>query len=228
MEVFAPQLIILSALFSFPRRKPGGDAKPEQPKPEPTKDCEDCSIYKRRLALYKVIISRYKEMIETQEFKSIAELRSLVTPEDKSILQVRDELIAEFRPYLYDRDFTKAAAKAYEFCRGAVKNEFLPVDFWLSPGDIVELKVADEMDKALFLCSLLIALENQTAKVVVVSEERMRHSFVTFEYEDKFCLMDPAHEIFATGAKADIVSAYITKGEEKQVYEFNNLEYNEW
>ncbi len=227
MAVCAPLFIILYGLFPFPGKKPQPPAEAPKPGPE-AKECEDCGPYKRKVALYKKIIDRYKVLIEESEYKSIPELRSLIMPEDKAVLQVRDELIAGSSQYSYDKDFPKAAERAYAYCRDEIKNEFLPLDFWLAPADMVELKAADEMDKAIFLCSLLIALENQTAKVVVVAEERMRHAFVTFEFGDEFTLVDPAHEIHVSGEKDEIIRTYITKGEEKQVYEFNNLEYNEW
>ena len=229
MAVLAPNNIILYAFFPFLSKKPSPPPAQAPDSPAaPQDEAEECGALKQRLALYKRIIERYKELIETSEFKSIPELRSLVTPEHKAVLQVRDSLISEFRPYIYDRDFLSAAEKAYEFCRTEIKNEFLPVDFWLSPDDIIQLKAADEMDKAIFLCSLLLSLEDSTAKVVVVAEERMRHAVVTFEHGEKFYLLDPAHELFVSGKKEEIAESYITKGAERQVYEFNNLEYNEW
>ena len=229
MAVLAPNNIILYAFFPFLSKKPQPPPASQPDAPQaPQDEAEECGTLRLRLALYKRIIERYKELIETSEFKSIPELRSLVTPDDKTVIQVRDGLIAEFRPYIYDRDFLKAAEKAYEFCRTEIKNEFLPVDFWLSPEDIMQLKAADEMDKAIFLCSLLLSLEDSTAKVVVIAEERMRHAVVTFEQKGKFYLLDPVHELFVSGKKEEIVEAYITKGSARQVYEFNNLEYNEW
>ncbi len=217
------------ALLPFMKRR--GEPKPE-PAPPPSEPLpveeSELEAMKRRLALHRKIIERYRDIIETSEDKSVTELRSLINPENSAVAGVRDLINSKFRPYLYDRDFPKAAQLAYSYCHDEIKNEFLPVDFWLTPEDIVELKAADEMDKAIFLCSLLIALENQTAKVVVETEGRKRHAYVTFEYDDTFYLMDPAHSVNASGKKDDVISEQITDAERKLIYEFNNLEYNEW
>ena len=215
----------------LPFMKRRGELKPEPAPPpsEPPKGEEsELEVMKRRLALHRRIIERYRDVIETQEDKSVTELRTLVSPDNPAVVSVRDSIAAKFRPYLYDRDFPKAAELAYAYCKDEIKNEFLPLDFWLSPEDIVELKAADEMDKAIFLCSLLIALENQSAKVVVETEGRMRHAYVTFEYGGKFILMDPAHGIYAAGPREKVISEQIKDAERKLIYDFNNSEYNEW
>jgi hypothetical protein len=211
------------------------DEKQEQGKgeegkhaPEGRHECEDCEPFKRKAALYKKIIDRYKETIETSENKSITELRALVVPENPTVKRIAEQIMSSFRPYIYERDFLVAAEKAYEYCCDEIRNELLPVEFWLTPEDIVELKAADEIDKAIFLCSLLIALENQTAKVVVETQERMRHAFVTFEFQGEFHLMDPTHRVDIKGARDEVIRRQIKQPEKKIIYEFNNMEYNEW
>lgn len=231
MAAFAVALlIIMYSLLPFMKREPKPEpAKPPQtPSPSPPAEGGELEALRMRVALYKKIIERYREVIETSEDKSVTELRSLVNSDNPAIVSIRDSILEKFRPYLYDRDFPKAAELAYGYCLKELRNEFLPVDFWLTPEDILELKAADEMDKAIFLCSLLIALENQSAKVVVETEGRKRHAFVTFEFGSTFCLMDPAHGIYTAGPREKIISEQIHDAERKLIYEFNNKEYNEW
>ena len=209
-----------------------GPAQPAAPKAEPPKpeghECEDCAPAKRKAALYKKIIDRYLETIEASEDKSVMELRSLVVPENPVIEKIASALKAYFRPYLYDKDFLKAAEKAFLYCRDEIRNEFLPLEFWLTPEDIFELKAADEIDKAILLCSLLLALENQSAKVVVETQQSTRHAFVTFDFNGEFHLMDPTHDVNVTGEKEEVLKRQIKQQESKVIYEFNNFEYNEW
>jgi hypothetical protein len=205
-----------------------------EPKPEPdeaTKECEsELEVCRRRESIYKKIIERYRELIEAGESKSIPELRSLVRPQSSSVLELKDKLTREFKPYDYEKDFLTVSQKAYEFVKGEIKTEHVNIEFWLSPKDILELKAADEMDKAILLCSLLIALGNKAAKVVVEMKGGLKHAFVLFSFGNRFYLFDPVHDINLAGSK-EILEAQISteKDEEnKIVYEFNDVEYNEW
>ncbi len=185
---------------------------------------------KRRELIYKKIIERYRELIEAGESKSIPELRSLVKPQSSAVIELRDKLTREFKPYDYERDFLAASQKSFEFVKDEIKNEHVNIEFWLSPRDILELSAADEMDKAILLCSLLIALGNRSAKVVVETKGGLKHAFVMFSFGSRYYLFDPVHDINLAGSK-EILEAQISteKDEEnKIVYEFNDTEYNEW
>jgi len=183
---------------------------------------EEC---KQRVALYRRIIERYREMIEKSETKTVTELRSLIVPKDAAVVKLRDGLLKEFRPYIFEQHFEEVARKAYAFVLDKVANEELPVDFWLEPRDVVELRVADEMDKAVLLCSLLRSLECESAKVIVESNGE-RHVFVGFEFKGKYMLMDPAHRVMVEGKREDVLKKRFGSGR-KQVYEFNDKEYDE-
>jgi hypothetical protein len=222
-------IIFAANIIPFLRKK-----EPE-PKPEPeeaaSSECEsELEVSKRRELIYKKIIERYRELIEAGESKSIPELRSLVRPQSSSVIELKDKLTKEFKPYDYERDFVTAAQKAYEFVKDEIKTEHVNIEFWLSPKDILELNAADEMDKAILLCSLLIALGNKTAKVVVEMKGGLKHAFVMFSFSNRYYLFDPVHDINLAGSK-EILEAQISteKDEEnKLVYEFNDTEYNEW
>ncbi|NYZ79061.1 hypothetical protein H0N99_02840 [Candidatus Micrarchaeota archaeon] len=205
-----------------------------EPKPEPdegTKECEsELEVCRRRESIYRKIIERYRELIEAGESKSIPELRSLVRPQSSSVVELKEKLTREFKPYDYERVFLTVAQKAYEFVKDEIKTEHVNIEFWLSPKDILELKAADEMDKAILLCSLLIALGNKGAKVVVEMKGGLKHAFVMFSFGNRYYLFDPVHDINLAGSK-EILEAQISteKDEEnKIVYEFNDTEYNEW
>jgi len=220
-------IIILAAnLLPFFRKR--GEPKPEEPKEE-EKGAQELEVYKKRAALYRKIIDRYRVLTETSEDKSVPELKELIKPQDAALLEIKNQILKEFANYDYEKNFLAAAQKAYEFVNNEIKTEPLPLEFWLSPADIMELRVADEMDKAILLCSLLISLGNKDAKVIVEIKGDFRHAFVMFEFEGKSHLFDPAHKINLSGEKESLLKQVLSKEEESRVvYEFNDVEYNEW
>jgi hypothetical protein len=223
-------IVFAANIIPFLRKKEAPEPKPEHEEAT-CKECEsELEVYKRRELIYKKIIERYRELIEAGESKSIPELRSLVRPQSPSVIELKDKLTKEFKPYEYERDFLTAAQKAFEFVKDEIKTEHVNIEFWLSPKDILELKAADEMDKATLLCSLLIALGNKSAKVVVEMKGGLKHAFVMFGFGSRYYLFDSVHNINLAGSK-EILEAQISteKDEEnKIVYEFNDVEYNEW
>ncbi|MEW6328711.1 MAG: hypothetical protein AB1468_01205 [Candidatus Micrarchaeota archaeon] len=193
----------------------------EREMPEP---CEDHEL---SIAVYKKILARYHEQIEKNEYKTISELRALVNPSNPAVQETSAKIREEFHPYIYDNDFLAAAEKAYDFIKNDIKDVALPLDFWLSPEDILELRAADETDKAIFLCSLLVALDNADARVVVETNGE-RHVFVIFEFNGIFYLMDPVHDVRLEGAREEVLKAYFAdRAGNRLVYEFNDRVYEE-
>ncbi|MFH1470580.1 MAG: hypothetical protein ABIF01_02425 [Candidatus Micrarchaeota archaeon] len=182
---------------------------------------------RRREAALRKVIDRYRDHIEAGETKTVPDLKNLIDPKSKAVQEVKQKIEDSFHPYLYEANFEAAADKAFGFLRDDIGDEALPVDFWLSPDDVIELKLADEMDKAIFLCSLIIALDNETAKVVVETNGT-RHAFVMFEFKEKFHLMDPVHNVNLSGSREEVVEKHLSGHEQKLVYEFNNKGYKEW
>lgn len=226
MEIGPFPFIIMYGLLPFFKKSP----EPEEPKKEDV--CKPIELeaerYKKRCAIYEKILDRYRELIETNEDKSVSELRSLVQPENEAVKRIRDGILKRFQPYIFERDFEKAAEEAYSYCRDTVVNVALPIEFWMKPEDIVEVGAADEMDKAIFLCSLLISMQNQTAKVVVETSGGLTKSYVSYEIGGEYHLMNPARGIHDKGRKEDVVGRVIGSTKDKTIYEFNNIEYKEW
>ena len=222
-------IVFAANIIPFLRKKE--QPKPEQEPDDASKECEsELEVCKRRESIYRKIIERYRELIEAGESKSIPELRSLVKPQSSSVLELRDKLTKEFKPYDYERDFLAASQKAFEFVKDEIKTEHVVIEFWLSPKDILELNAADEMDKAILLCSLLIALGNKGAKVVVEMKGGLKHAFVMFNFGNRYYLFDPVHDVNLAGSKEILEAQISTERDEenKMVYEFNDVEYNEW
>lgn len=181
-----------------------------------------------KAALYRKIIERYKQVIEEGEAKSVPELKERVQPKNASVQKLREQISSEFHPYISERDFEAAALKAFAFVRDEIANEPLPVEFWLSIEEILDLKGADEMDKATLLCSLLVALENNSAKVVVASEGADRHAFVLYEFKGFHHLLDPFHGVTLSGSKKEVIEKFFEGKQQGKLYEFNHETYEEW
>ncbi|MFH0817667.1 MAG: hypothetical protein V1909_03465 [Candidatus Micrarchaeota archaeon] len=219
-------------MVSLPFQKKNGGEKthceskpsPESEKPQGKDPHELC---RRKSAMLRKIIERYREQIEMGESKTVPDLKNLLDPKNRAVQQVKQEIEDKFHPYLYEQNFEEAAKKAFEFLRDKIENEALPVDFWLSPDDVLELGLADEMDKALFLCSILIALDNETARVVVETNGH-RHAFVMFEFGGKFHLMDTVHDINISGSREEVIGKHLMGHDYKLVYEFSQKGYEEW
>jgi hypothetical protein len=176
-----------------------------------------------KLKIYERIIERYKDYIEKNEAKNITDLKSLVMPNDDVIQKKKDELIQNIRPYVYDQNFLKAAELAHSFIR-EIRTCNIAIDFWLTPKELMSLKGGDPMDKAVFLCSLLIALENQDSYVIVGVDKGIKVG-VGFIFNKEFHIIDPASSAYAKGEKEKIIDEWF-KGD-KRIYEFNDRDYSE-
>ncbi len=186
------------------------------------------------LRLARILLERYSETINDVERKTVGEIKALVNRDDLTIQSLASEFRVE--PYKFDNHYFQAAEKSYNYL---VENiEYIDLDlnisYWLSPKDIVEEKVGDDEDQAVFLCSLLYALGDEKAEVVIAElENNEPHAFVITEFRDKFLLLDPVQgkpfrEFY--GEKKEIMNSYSFNGEKIKVflYKFNRDNYEQF
>jgi hypothetical protein len=174
-----------------------------------------------RAEVYRTIISRYQDLIEERESRSIAELNSLIKPDHPAISSLRERVIGEFHPYLYNKDFLSAVEKAVGLLN-EIKPIQLPVNFWLSFDEILSLKAADDMDKAILLCSLLRALESDNSTVLVTESKQ---PYVLFEFNGRFHLINVLSGSATEGTREEVLG---TLGEDKPLYAFNDKNYEDY
>lgn len=174
--------------------------------------------------IYLAIISRYKGYIEEKESISVAELPRLVMPREERVLRKVSEIKSGYPQYSYDANFADASDEAFRYVSGGVDAVVLPLQFWLSPGDVLAFGAGDKMDKAILLCSLMVALGNPSSKVLVVMRGKTMHVFVYCEFKDKIRAyeIDGAADDYAS--KDEFYSAVGTKNADT-AYEFNNQAY---
>ena len=176
-----------------------------------------------RVRLLEMVINRYRELIEEKEKKSISDLKLLVRPNDETVQKKKEEIIAGVRPYIYNQNFLKAAELCHKAVR-EIRTYNTPINFWLTPKEMMDLKGGDPMDKALFLCSLLIALENPEVHVIIGMNKGIKVA-VGFMFNNEFHILDPISSISAKGEKAKIIDEWFR--DDRKVYEFNDRNYVE-
>ena len=186
-----------------------------------------------REAVYKKLIERYADVIEAGEEKTIPELRSLVNADDEAVREAKARILDDFPKYDYDRYFARFADKAFEFIASLRPvHAGVSVSYWLSPQEVIELGAADAFDKAVFLCSLLRAAGNASARVRVVElEGGIQHPVVVFEFHGKAFLFDAASKTRQSAASVEALFDKLCCGGKRptrSLYEFNDQNYEEF
>ena len=197
---------------------------------------------KIRNQVYRRLIDKHEEAINSVEEKSIPELKTLVNPLDKTVVDKKSEFFAGIKgealewSYDFERDFPAFAVKAFEFVSSLKPvHAELSVSYWLSSKEMVDLGAGDALDKCVFLCSLLVSAGCKSARVRVIAlEGALKHSAVLFEFAGKNYLFDPSSLELEAACEADSVDAlfeeyrFDSKRVVRQLYEFNDAGFEEF
>lgn len=140
------------------------------------------------IKLYAKIIERYKELIEEKEEKNVYELRKMIEPEDETIKKLLESNKVENCAQLLEL--------AESVLKG-IKNVYLPISFWMTYSEILEVKACEPLQKAMLLCSIV---SNFTGDCYV--SKKGEQIFVVFFYD-------------AQTYQINVSSGEITKSEKK-------------
>ncbi|MEM3227473.1 MAG: hypothetical protein QXR58_02725 [Candidatus Micrarchaeaceae archaeon] len=176
--------------------------------------------------LYLLVIERYKDYIEQKESLSVAELPTLVTPNDELVLKKVNEIKARFTNYSYESNFYDASMMVFDFVKNSIENVVLPVQFWLTPRETMSFGMGDEVDKNILMCSMLIALGNPSAKVLMNIKDNNRKTFVYFEFGGEVYMLDNENGVKKFKNSEELISS-LSGGEDTVLYEFNNRTYRD-
>ncbi len=174
--------------------------------------------------MYLAIIERYKDYIEDRESISVAELPRLISPKSEAVLSKIGEIKQELSPYAYNNDFKEAARRAFYFVKDKVKEVLLPLQFWFTPEETLAFMMGDRMDKGILLCSMLVALGNPSAKVLMRIKGEEKKILVHYEFVEKTFVMDIDDGINEFPSKEKMLE-WLSIGEDTIAYEFNNQSY---
>jgi len=196
--------------------------------------CKACSPQKQACAedrllaaFYRKIIDRYEEQISFGEEKSVIELKKLVAP-SKEVEEVANSL-STASPV--EGAFPAFASRCLEFLKGiTLLSSGLKFSFWLTPSETLELRAGDSMDKAILLCSLLLAKGSSTAVVRVVElDDGVKHALVCFLHGGAAYVFDAAHSKSWSGPSVEeVLSEACVDGKMvvRSLYEFNSESYS--
>ena len=184
--------------------------------------------------LYRLLLEKYAGLISEKEKKTIGEIKALVNAEDLTI----QSIASDFKPegYAFPKGYEQAAQNALDF----VKKEIcfvepeINLNYWLSPKEIFSSRIGDDEDLAVFLCSLLYALGDEKASVIISELDSLRtHAFVATEFSEKFFILDPSqkhglHDF--SGTKEESLKKYSFKGAKikRFLYKFNRTAYEQF
>ncbi|MCL4388010.1 hypothetical protein M1567_02560, partial [Candidatus Marsarchaeota archaeon] len=134
-----------------------------------------------------------------------------------------EEIKNGFEQYSYERDFYAASVTAYEFVRNKIDEINLPVEFWLEPAETIEFAAGEKLDRYTLLCSLIIALGNPSAKILIIEKNERLNPVLYYEL-DGIYLISFDSEIRKFGTKEEML-AQIGIEEDLVAYEFNDKMY---
>ncbi|MCX6773285.1 MAG: hypothetical protein NTV88_05985, partial [Candidatus Micrarchaeota archaeon] len=171
-----------------------------------------------RLKLYKLIIDRYRDMIEQGETRSVTDLKAMIVPHHEKLLELRESITENFHPYVYEEHFLQAAKMCFEHV-SSFKTISAPISFWLEFSEMQFLMAGDEIDKSILLCSLLRSLGSQNAKVFMTDNH---NSYVLFQFGSKSYIADYSQKELV---EKETGEAALESLKGKIIYSFNDKEY---
>ena len=213
--------------MKLPGSLPFGAAAASHGQPPPLSNEEAESLRKQlaeaklQVELYKLVVERYHKFIEDIESNSIAELRQLVRPLDSAVTELKIAIQDQFHPYLYQDHFLKAAETGLDMVF-AWKSVSMPVSFWVSFSDMARMKAADDIDRAILLCSLFRSLGSDNARVLI---GKNKSAWVSFSFADKQYMVDVTRKSMnAFAPKDDSLRQFMVS----ILYSFNDRDYEDF
>ncbi len=184
--------------------------------------------------LYKILLEKYADLVNEKERRTIGEIKSLVNAEDLTV----QSIVGDFKRqgYSFQENYLEAASKALEFVHREINyvEPELNLNYWLSAKEIFSTKVGDDEDLSVFLCSLLLALGDEKAAVIIAELDNLKtHAFVATNYKNMFYILDPSqrHAINQfSGKKEEALQKYSFKNAKikRFLYKFNHTTYEQF
>jgi len=184
--------------------------------------------------LCKYLLSKYADVINEREKRTIGEIKSLVDGNDLTV----QSFVSDFKDsaYSFENDYEKSLKEVFDFTTKEISfvDADLNVNYWLAPREILEVKVADDEDLAVFLCACLKALEDDGAEVIIAELDNLKtHAFVATQIKGEFLILDPAQEVkfdSFRGTKTEVIKKYSFQGQKikRFLYRFNSQKYEQF
>ncbi len=190
--------------------------------------------YYHKLLLLQTALERYSDYIETNEARTIQDVKASVQPKNKKVLEIAEIITSEIPEYSPDRDLLKACRMAYERITERIASvPGIGVTFWMKIEDMLEKKIADYEDKAILLCSVLEALGADARVLILQMSDGTNIPVVELKHAAKVYWLDPNHkhdfDKYSATSREEIMKVF--KAEDTSpvsiLYEFNDQEYKQ-
>ena len=180
------------------------------------------------LKLCRFLLQKYADIINEREQRTIGEIKGLVDGTDLTIQSVVEDTKGD--------DYESSLKNVYKFITDEIAHidSELSLNYWMSAREIMEIKVADDEDLAVFLCACMKSLGDEKAEVIIAELDNLQtHAFVTTEIKRNFLILDvPQKHSFEEyyGEKTDIIRKYSFKGNKikRFLYRFNSQKYEQF
>jgi hypothetical protein len=191
-------------------------------------------VLDKEIKLYKYLLEKYADIINEREKRTIGEIKTFVDGSDLSI----QSFIEDYKSpdYSFEKDYEKILEEIFNFLKKEIAfvDVDLNVNYWLTPKEIFEIRVADDEDLAVFLCATMKALGDNNVEVIIAELDNLKtHAFVLTELGENSLLLDPAqnHEFSEyKGKKTDILKKYSFQKQKikRFLYRFNYEKYEQF
>jgi hypothetical protein len=186
------------------------------------------------LVLCKYLLEKYADVVNEREKRTIGEIKALVDGTDLTV----QSFVEDFKDpaYTFGTDYESALKQVFDFVKKEVSfvDADLNINYWLTPREILQVKVADDEDLAVFLCASMKALGDSKAEVIIAELDNLKtHAFVSTEMDKDFLILDPAQEhTFSEfrGEKLEVLKKYSFQKQKikKFLYRFNSERYEQF
>jgi hypothetical protein len=184
--------------------------------------------------LCKYLLEKYADIINDREKRTIGEIKALVDGNDLTI----QSFVEDFKKtgYAYPEDYETSLRQVFDFVKKEISfvDAELNINYWLTPREILEVKIADDEDLAVFLCAAMRSLGDEKAEVIIAELDNLKtHAFVLTDLNNESLLLDPAQDHTYEeyrGPKAEIIKKYSLQKQKikKFLYRFNSQKYEQF
>ena len=110
----------------------------------------------------------------------------MIRPLDATVTEIKIQIEDQFHPYNYESNYLLATQKAMDIIF-SWKRIKMPVSFWMAFEDMAKLKAADDLDRAIILCSVFRSLGSDSAKVIIGKD---KSAWVSFAFSQKLYIVN--------------------------------------
>ena len=182
----------------------------------------------KELELCKFLLQKYADIVNEREQRTIGEIKGLVDGTDLTIQNIVEDAKSE--------NYEDSLKNTYKFVCDEITyvNPQISLNYWMSAREVMEIKVADDEDLAVFLCACMKSLGDEKAEVIIAELESLQtHAFVSTTIDEKFLILDPAqkHDFDKYyGDKTTILTKYTFAGNKikRFLYRFNSDKYEQF